>query len=279
MGLAMSRLKRIADELDLHILVLHHPTKDGGAMRGASALLNNGDAVITMEKTDDIIVMRQTRNKQGGERKSKAFRILVRNTDMADDRGEPVEGVVLLPLRQTLPRAANDLTPQARDILQRIADAQDAGSAATASDLQTEAAKNGISTSSLFRILARLKNEANFIEKASEAKSSPYMVTTAGRKALAAEESPLTAKAAEVDTAAWDIAATLAPADAPATFLPVEEIDPSPYTAPDGYDDLPPPPDDAPTWEEAPPEGPSQAQGVAERLRARQQRSDHHAAD
>jgi hypothetical protein len=207
MGMAASRLIRIAETLDAHVAVLHHPTKDGASLRGASAILNNTSAVWQVEKGgDDMITLRQSRNKQGGIRDDRSFRILVRPVDFVDDRGEQMTSVVLLPAAKII-RERHEITKAERDVLRLIVDAEDAGEPIITSDLMESAGYKRHNAGPFYRMLKHLKDECGYIEKGDKARS-PYTALAAGRKALT---TPLADRNAENGADSWwDIAPKIA---------------------------------------------------------------------
>lgn len=278
MGAVAVRLIRIAETLDCHVAVLHHPTKDGAGLRGASAILNNTSAIWHVEKGgDDLITVRQTRNKQGGRRDDRFFRVMVRQIDMADDKGQPLTSVVLLPAAKMTRERDLSITKQERELLRLVADADDAGDPMGTADLMEACGVSRKQPGSFYRMVKHLKEDCRYIEKGDK-KTSPFSITPAGRRALEAATAPR--ELAPEPESPWEIAQTIGdgetavvPAgEVPNTLPP--ELPPSTYTALDGYDEEPLP-EEPPPWagdggaEPEPEPGPSAAQGLAERLRAR----------
>lgn len=292
MGAVAARLVRIAERLDCHVAVLHHPTKDGAGMRGASAILNNTSAVWHIERGgDDLITMRQTRNKQGGRRDDRFFRIREIPVDVVDDQGQPLTSVLVLPARKITRVGSMAITKAERDLLRLIADADDAGEPMGTADLMEAVGVSRKQPGSFYRMVKHLKEDCRYIEKGERARS-PFTVTAAGRRALEGADLAKEAAAPEPDTP-WEIALSLdgppSPAIAPPTIA--DALGPEPgrdYAAIEGYDDVPPP-DEPPTpagpWagdggsvSEEPEPGPTVAQGVYERLLARKEASSERAA-
>lgn len=290
MGAVAVRLIRIAEALDCHVAVLHHPTKDGAGLRGASAILNNTSAIWHVEKGgDDLITVRQTRNKQGGRRDDRFFRIMARPIDMADDQGQPLTSVLLLTAAKMTRNGDKSITKQERELLRLIADADDAGDPMGTAELMEACGVSRKQPGSFYRMVKHLKEECRYVEKG-EKKTSPFTITPAGRRALEGAQAPR--EAAPEPDSPWEIAETIStgeaaviPADEVPETIPVEPPL-STYTALAGYDDDAPPPEEPHALDEEPPlmaepeagageaerepePGPSVAQGMAERLKAR----------
>lgn len=290
MGWVALRLVRIALALDCHVAVAHHPTKDGGGLRGASALLNNTSAVWMVEKGgDDLITVRQTRNKQGGRRDDSFFRIVPREVDVVDDQGQPLTSVVLLPAQRTS-REDMTITKAERDLLRMIADADAAGEPLTTAELMESSGYTRKTAGPFYRMLRHLKETCRYIEKATERARSPFTPTAAGKRVLAAEH--LVRQTNPIVASPWEIAVSLdgsstTPAPPRPREHPAQEA--TSYTAVDGYDDIPAP--DAPSadappwagdggteWEPEPEPGPRVVPAMVARIAALNGR-ERHAAD
>jgi hypothetical protein len=277
MGVVAVRLVRIAEQLDCQVAVLHHPTKDGATLRGASALLNNTSAIWYVEKGgDDLITVRQTRNKQGGRRDDRHFRIKEQPIDMVDDQGKALTSVVLLPAAKVT-RRDRAITKQERELLALIVDAEAAGEPIGTADLMEACGVNRKQPGSFYRMVKHLKEDCGYIEKG-DRKSAPFTATDAGRRvltgaAIAREAEP------DVDTP-WEIAASIEDGVPTPVALPTPadrrgpDLGPG-YAGVEGYDAPLPEEPPAELWagdggaEPEPEPGPSVAQGLYERLSAR----------
>jgi hypothetical protein len=212
---------------------------------------------------------------------------------MADDQGQPLTSVLLLPAAKMTRNGDKSITKQERELLRLIADADDAGDPMGTADLMEACGVSRKQPGSFYRMVKHLKEECRFVEKGDK-KTSPFTIAPAGRRALEGATAPRETAAPEPDSP-WEIAEAISdgePVVIPAAEVPdtlPAEVPMSEYTALDGYgDDWGPPPDMplAPD-EESPPmaepgagdggaepepePGPSAAQSVVDRLRARKE--------
>jgi KaiC/GvpD/RAD55 family RecA-like ATPase len=227
MAAVVLQLTRIAQELDAAVVVLHHPTKAGDTYRGASALMNNTGALIEVEKGgDDVIRLRVTRNKQGGLRDDRFFRLVERATDIKDDRDELMTSVVALPAARVL-RLGSDMSARERDLLQLIADATDADDGiSTTSAID----RSGSKQATCYTMLKFLR-EHGYITKGT-GKRGALTITNEGRAALR-DAHRIADASTDSDPTGWDINDRLPPPSTGAEFLGVCGVLPSDKDTPD----------------------------------------------
>ena len=75
-GIVLKNMKKIQQELDCHVMVLHHPGKDESrGARGSSALHAASDTVLELKKTKDIVCVRAVKQRDMEGDKELNFKI------------------------------------------------------------------------------------------------------------------------------------------------------------------------------------------------------------
>lgn len=119
-GVAMAALARLAEMLDVFLIVTHHPPKDGKGQRGAGALFNDVDIVleIVQEKTNSIRELQVTKARDAQQRTLGVFTLVQELLDH-DSRGRPITSCSVSDAPPTARNATN--TPgQVETLLQSV---------------------------------------------------------------------------------------------------------------------------------------------------------------
>lgn len=109
---AMAMLERVAMDLNLLVLVLHHPPKHGGGSRGAGALHNSADYVMEIKREGNAAVrtLALAKSRDGPEKELGAFTLPAKTVGQ-DSRGKPLISCTVSMADAPAPR---DAAPEAK---------------------------------------------------------------------------------------------------------------------------------------------------------------------
>lgn len=88
--------KRLADELDCSIVLVHHTNKQN-QIRGSMTVYNSADTAIQLTKQGDFIEVKQRKSKDSREFEPLNLEQVTIGLGYEDDRGEEVTSLVLIP--------------------------------------------------------------------------------------------------------------------------------------------------------------------------------------
>lgn len=166
MGLFMQACRRIINELQTAVLLVHHTGKSGSSERGSSALRGNADMMIEIVDNDGVIAVRcdKSRNTAGFD----TFYRRLLPIDLGDDRSSCIaidsDRVIV---------TDSDLSDNQKKVIEWLAEVWDEG--ARTHDLMGAI---DIAKGSFYRVLKTLKNRG-LINRAG--KYDPWLLTTKGK--------------------------------------------------------------------------------------------------
>lgn len=110
--------KRITDELDSAILVVHHSNKGGREARGSGALFAACDQIMRLSAEDDMLKLECMKSKDSKQFDPQFFRSVVVHGDSSDSSDSDETSLVLLPAKQVIPE--DELTPAQVKVIEML---------------------------------------------------------------------------------------------------------------------------------------------------------------
>lgn len=169
----ISNCQRIIDELGCALILVHHTTKAGQQYRGASALQGGADMMIELTNDDGLIGLSCDCSKNSEGFEPRYYRLVQFGPSVA-----------ALPSARVVTRGAA-LTSTQKKVLEALNIETFTPAGARAVTLQRI---TGLSDSSLFRALGKLKREG-YITQAKE--GDPYFISDKGKQAIEVPLPPL----------------------------------------------------------------------------------------
>ena len=179
MSVVMANCQRIAHELGVAVVIIHHTTKDGSNYRGSSVMKNNTYGFLDVSLDDDLIRFECTRIKNTKPFDPRFFRLVEVTTTIADEAGVPIRSCVILPADRVV-RNSNELTQAQRKMLETLLLMTEAQGGAKTTELQSALGLNGNSFYAPLRALRSL----GLVDKGDK-HTDPLVVNTQGRARLA----------------------------------------------------------------------------------------------
>jgi hypothetical protein len=109
-GQLMARLVGIASDTGAHVMVVHHPPKNAGGLRGSSALLGSAREVLELATDADGTRLRMTKRNNGPKPRPKSVQVIeVEGARRYRDGSTGTVGVMVIDAAQAAGRAEDDM--------------------------------------------------------------------------------------------------------------------------------------------------------------------------
>ena len=170
--------KRVEQELECGVVLVHHTGKQGDVERGSSVLRAASDSMISLIDDDEFVQVECAKTKDAKPFETHFMTLKSVDVGLVDAHGEPLETPVIVPAERHLGAEILELTIRQRKVLEALSQSIfEYG--ATPKELSQMVV--GVPDRSVYRVLSRLKDN-DFVYQ--EAARQPYQLTTKGREVL-----------------------------------------------------------------------------------------------
>jgi archaellum biogenesis ATPase FlaH len=173
MGRFVVAAKRIMEECQTAVLLVHHTNKGGEMERGNVVLRANCDMIIRLNNDDDTILVECAKTKDGVEFETQKIKLLPVEVETPDGL---LASTVIIDANQIVQRQEDPLTPRQKKILEALSETFPDGAYPQDLEAVVELTHGGV-----YKALAKLKTLGHIWQ---EAPKEPYLITAAGRDAL-----------------------------------------------------------------------------------------------